>query len=190
MSGIFEMCCHYRQTLHRGSPIKPSRIQVTPQQKQDLDASLPVEPEAYEAFLSGRYSWNKRTAEGVHVAINISATLLCAIPALLERMRGWQNVMRSTVFTTQGFRRAQPYQKTRAAAEKALELDDRLAEAHTALAIVKFLNDGDWDGPQHEFQRAIDKTPTMLQHTNGTQSGSTIKGGFRKRKPNCQSVST
>jgi tetratricopeptide (TPR) repeat protein len=51
------------------------------------------------------------------------------------------------------------YKKTRTAAEKALELDDRLAEAHTGLAIVKFLNDGDWEGSQQEFQRAIDRNP-------------------------------
>jgi hypothetical protein len=45
--------------------------------------------------------------------------------------------------------------KARAAALKALELDDTLAEAHTSVGLVKFLYDWDWRGAEREFQRAI-----------------------------------
>jgi TolB-like protein len=81
------------------------RIQLTSQQRQDLQAEArPVDPQAYESYLRGRYSWNKRNAEGVRAAIGYFHDAL-RDPAT-RRMRGWQNVMRSTVFTTQGFRRA------------------------------------------------------------------------------------
>jgi len=73
--------------------------------------------------------------------------------------------MPSTVFTIQRFAPRESYQKTRAAAEKALELDDRLAEAHTAFAIVKFLNDGDWEGSQLEISASHRWEPQLRSGT-------------------------
>ena len=51
------------------------------------------------------------------------------------------------------------YAKAKAAAEKALELDDGLAEAHSALAVVKVYADWDWAGAEHEFRKAIALNP-------------------------------
>jgi TolB-like protein/DNA-binding winged helix-turn-helix (wHTH) protein/Flp pilus assembly protein TadD len=135
------------------------RIQVTPQQKQDLHASLPVEPQAYEAFLRGRYSWNKRSAEGVRAATAYFSDAIARDPGFARAYAGMAECYAVYSFYNPRVPPRESYQKTRAAAEKALELDDRLAEAHTALAIVKFLNDGDWEGSQQEFQRAIDRNP-------------------------------
>jgi Tfp pilus assembly protein PilF len=59
------------------------------------------------------------------------------------------------------------YAKARAAAEKALELDDSLAEAHSALAIVRLYADWDWPGAEREFQKAIALNPSSaLAHAD------------------------
>ena len=50
--------------------------------------------------------------------------------------------------------------KAKAAAEKALQLDDSLAEAHTSLAIIKYQFDYDWTGSETEFRRAIELDPS------------------------------
>ncbi len=133
------------------------RIRLTSQQRQDLQAEArPVDPEAYESYLRGRYSWNKRTAEGVRAAIRYFNDAIAHDPGFARAYAGMAECYAVYSFYNPKVAPRESYQKTRAAAEKALELDDRLAEAHTALAIVKFLNDGDWKGSQQEFQRAID----------------------------------
>lgn len=136
------------------------RIQLTSQQRQELNAEArPVDPGAYESYLRGRYSWNKRTAEGVRAAIGYFNEAIARDPGFARAYAGMEECYAVYSFYNPKVPPRESYQKTRAAAEKALELDDRLAEAHTALAIVKFLNDGDWEGSQKEFQRAIDRNP-------------------------------
>ena len=136
------------------------RIQLTSQQRDDLQAEArPVDPEAYESYLRGRYSWNKRTAEGLRAAIRYFNQAIARDPGFARAYAGMAECYAVYSFYNPKVPPRASYQKTRAAAEKALELDDRLAEAHTALAIVKFLNDGDWKGSQQEFQRAIDRNP-------------------------------
>ena len=136
------------------------RIQLTSQQRQDLQAEArPVDPKAYESYLRGRYSWNKRTVEGIRAAIGYFNDAIARDPGFARAYAGMAECYAVYSFYNPKVPPRQSYQKTRAAAQKALELDDRLAEAHTALAIVRLLNDGDWQGSQQEFQRAIDRNP-------------------------------
>lgn len=136
------------------------RIQLTSQQRQDLQADArPVDPKAYESYLRGRYSWNKRTAEGVRAAIGYFNDAIARDPGFGRAYAGMAECYAVYSFYNPRVPPRESYQKTRTAAEKALTLDDRLAEAHTALAIVLFLNDGDWRGSQQEFERAIDRNP-------------------------------
>ncbi len=136
------------------------RSQLTSQQRQDLQAEArPVDRQAYESYLRGRYSWNKRTAEGVRAAIGYFNDAVSHDPAFARAYAAMAECYAVYSFYNPRAPPRESYQKSRAAAKKALELDDRLAEAHTALAIVRFLNDGDWEGSKQEFQRGIDRNP-------------------------------
>jgi tetratricopeptide (TPR) repeat protein len=136
------------------------RIEVTPQEQAALKSAKKVDPEAYEAYLKGRYSWNKRSADGLKKAVDFFNQAIAKAPNYAEAYSGladtyallgdWQYA----VMTTQ-----EALPKAKAAAMKALELDNSLSEAHTSLA---FCLDGfDWDleAGDKEFRRAIELNP-------------------------------
>ena len=110
--------------------------------------------EAYQMYLQGRYYWNKRTLEGVQQSIDFfqqaiqkdsKYALAYAGQADAYALLGDLNVLPA--------REVMP--KVKAAASKALELDDTLGEAHTSLALAKF-HEWDWAGAEKEFKRAIE----------------------------------
>jgi TolB-like protein/DNA-binding winged helix-turn-helix (wHTH) protein/Flp pilus assembly protein TadD len=136
------------------------RIEVTPREQAALTSAKKIDPEAYEAYLKGRYSWNKRTAEGLKKAVDFFNQAIAKDPNYAEAYSGladtyallgdWQYAVMTT-------KEALP--KAKAAAMKALELDNNLGEAHTSLA---FCLDGfDWDleAGDKEFLRAIELNP-------------------------------
>jgi TolB-like protein/DNA-binding winged helix-turn-helix (wHTH) protein/Flp pilus assembly protein TadD len=136
------------------------RISVNAREQAALSGRATVDPAAYESYLKGRYFWNKRTADGLKVAlayfnqaIDEDATYAQAYSGLADTyalLGDWQYAVMTP-------KEALP--KAKAAATKALELDDGLGEAHNSLA---FCLDGfDWNfaAAGKEFQRAIELNP-------------------------------
>lgn len=114
-------------------------------------------PTAYNHYLKGRYYWNRRAVpeiqrgiEEFNQAINLDPNYAAAYSGLAD---AWYVLSGVHLPPNEVIPRA------RAAAQKALELDDQLAAAHTSLAIVKWRYDWDWDGAALEFQRAIALDP-------------------------------
>jgi TolB-like protein/DNA-binding winged helix-turn-helix (wHTH) protein/Flp pilus assembly protein TadD len=117
-------------------------------------ASSPNSYEAYDLYLRGRYFWNKRTTEGFQQAAEYFQEAIAKDPNYAQAyvgladtfglMSSW-NVVPQNEFMP----------KARAAALKALQLDESLAEAHTSLALVEEIYDYDWQTAENEFRRAI-----------------------------------
>jgi TolB-like protein/Tfp pilus assembly protein PilF len=137
-------------------------VQVTPEDQKRLAGSpLPVNPEAYEDYLKGRYYWNKRSDEGISKAIEYfeSATKKDPDYALgYAGLADCYSVVGSTIVGTMA--PAEAGQKAKAAAQKALEMDSSLGEAETSLASVRFNYDWDWASAASGFQRAIELNPS------------------------------
>jgi len=117
-----------------------------------------VPPEAYDAYLKGRYFWNKRTAQGFQQAIEYFQQAIAKYPDYAQAYAGLADsyaMISSYDFTAQ--RELMP--KARAAAVKALEINDKLAEAHTSLAVITQDHDWDWQTSEREFRQAIDTDP-------------------------------
>jgi TolB-like protein/DNA-binding winged helix-turn-helix (wHTH) protein/Tfp pilus assembly protein PilF len=121
-------------------------------------ATRSMNPDAYLAYLEGRYYWNKRSPEAlgraiVHLqqAIQLDSNYALAYAGLADAYAS-QCLIADVV-------PAEVFPKARAAALRALELDGELAEGHTALAYVKFWYDWDWAGAEAEFQRGIELNP-------------------------------
>lgn len=134
------------------------RLRLTSQQQERLSRTRPVNVEAHEAYLKGLYNWNKRDKAGLETAIHYFNSAIAIDPnyalpyaALAESYipLSYFGYMRGTDARV----------KVTAAAEKALELDDSLAEAHTALGSAKSFYDYDWEGAEKEFRRAIELNP-------------------------------
>ena len=131
-------------------------ITLTPGQRTRLRGGN-LEPEAYEAYLKGRYYWNKRTGEGLQKAlvyfqqaINRDSTYGAAYSGLADCNSG---------LAWHGFKSpAEALPIANAAALRAIEIDPQSAEAHASLGLV-LTHRWDWAGAEAEFKQALRLDP-------------------------------
>jgi len=117
----------------------------------------PVEPEAYEAYLKGRYFWNKRTEDGLIKSIEYFQQAISRDPKFAAAYAGLADsysILGSDVLPA-----SVASSKAHVAANHALELDPGIAEGHAELALVEFYYDWDWARSEQEFRRAIELNP-------------------------------
>jgi TolB-like protein/DNA-binding winged helix-turn-helix (wHTH) protein/Flp pilus assembly protein TadD len=136
------------------------RINLTPQEQAALKNVKVVNPEAYESYLKGRYFWNKRTADGLKVALAYFKQTIEEDPKYAQAYSGLADtyaLLGDWQYAVMTPKEAFPQAKT--AAIKALELDSTLGEAHNSLAFVLDGFDWDFDSAGKEFQRAIELSP-------------------------------
>ena len=134
--------------------VKALRVRLTPDERRNLKRRATENSEAYQIYLKGRFFWNKRSEEGVRTAIRYFEE---AIEKDSSYALAWAGIADSYNLLSDagGTSRKETYPIARAAAEKALELDDQLAEAHTSLASLLLLNEWDFQNAEKEFKRAI-----------------------------------
>jgi len=117
----------------------------------------PVQPDAYEAYLKGRYFWNKRTEDGLRKSVDYFQHAIARDPKFAAAYAGLADsysIMGSDVLPARV-----ASAKARTAANKALELDPTIAEGHAELALVEFYYDWNWTRSEQEFRRAIELNP-------------------------------
>ncbi|MDQ3667465.1 MAG: protein kinase [Acidobacteriota bacterium] len=114
--------------------------------------------EAYELYLKGRFYWNKRTGESLKKSLEYFNQSIEKDPSYALAYVGLADAYIVIPYFSVGTAQ-DSYPKAKAAARRALEIDDRLAEAHTAMAAV--LMNYDWNLPEsnREFERAIELNP-------------------------------
>lgn len=134
------------------------RVILTPQEQAQLGNARRVNPEAHEWYLKARYYWNKRTEEGVKKAISYFHQAIDNDPTYAQGYAGLADC-----YNILGYYNMLPpieaYPKGKAAALKALELDNSLADAHAALGVVKRDFEWEWSQAEEEFRRAIELNP-------------------------------
>jgi serine/threonine protein kinase/Tfp pilus assembly protein PilF len=135
------------------------RLQLTRADKKQLTKRYTENPEAYRLYLRGRHHWNRWTEEGFYKAIECfqqavendpNYALAYAGLADCYVLLGWNSYLPPN----------EAFPKGKAAATAALQLDQDLAEAHTPLAALLWLQDWQWDRAQTEFKRSLELGPT------------------------------
>ena len=114
--------------------------------------------EAYQLYLKGRFFWNKRTIEGLNKSIGYFNEAVQKDPSYALAYVGLADSY-SLLSDYGGLPPEKAYREAKRAAEKALALDERLAEAHAALGLIKTSYDWDWPGAEKEYRRAIELNP-------------------------------
>jgi eukaryotic-like serine/threonine-protein kinase len=134
------------------------RLKLTGADESRVTKRYTDDPEAYQLYLKGRFHWNRRTSESLeksveylNQAIERDPAYALAYAALADAWfsRGW-------------YRYVVPkdaYERARAAATRALEIDQNLAEGHAILAAIKTTYEWDWQGAEREFKLAIQMNP-------------------------------
>src|SRR5882757_10698344 len=118
----------------------------------------PKSAEARDLYLKGMYFWNKRTVSGFQRAIECFHQATTIDPNYALAYAGLANSY--TLLTAYSSASSTLYMpQARAAALRALELDEQLAEAHTALALIVQNHDWDWQTAGKEYRRAIELNP-------------------------------
>ena len=136
------------------------RITLTPQEQAALKTAKAVDPQAYEAYLKGRYFWNKRTADGLRDAVTYFNQAIEADPNYAQAYAGLADSYDLLGDWEYGVLAPnEAYPKAKASAIKALDADNSLGEAHTSLAFSLDVFDWDWKSAEMEYRRAIELNP-------------------------------
>jgi TolB-like protein/DNA-binding winged helix-turn-helix (wHTH) protein/Tfp pilus assembly protein PilF len=134
------------------------RIKLTTSPSTPLIKHATENLAAYNLYLQGRYLWNKRTEEDLEKAIQCFREATIKDPHYARAFAGLADSY--AVLQNWGERPSiDVWPQARGAAQKALEVDDTLADAHLSLGHVKSLSDHDWEGAAWEFRRALALDP-------------------------------
>lgn len=130
------------------------RLRLTTEEKQKLTKRYTEDPEAYQLYLKGRYYWYKRNPDDI---IKAKEQLLQAIdrdPSYALAYTGLADVYSQASFLNV-MRPVDAMPKAKASAQRALEIDPDLADAHVSLAYASFTYDWDWPAATKHFDRAL-----------------------------------
>jgi TolB-like protein/Flp pilus assembly protein TadD len=134
------------------------KVTITPQEQVRLGRVRMIDPEAHEAYLMGRYYSNKRTEKEVRKSIECFQQAIEKDPDYAPAYSGIADA-----YTLLGYRgnlsAKEALSKGKAAALKAIALDDTLAEAHASLAFIAETHEWDWPTAEQEYKHALELNP-------------------------------
>ena len=136
------------------------RLSLSGQEKKQLAKRYTQDTEAYHLYLKGRHCWNKRTAESIQRGIEFFKRAIEKDPKFALAYAGIADSYHLLYST--GFAALHPeeaFPRAKAAASRALQIDDTLAEAHASMAPLR-QNEWDWAGAEREYKRAIELNPS------------------------------
>jgi TolB-like protein/DNA-binding winged helix-turn-helix (wHTH) protein/Tfp pilus assembly protein PilF len=134
------------------------KLTLTESARQRLTTSRPIEPEAHEDFLHGRFYLARRGPADLKTAVSYFEKAITRDPEYARAYAGLADsysVMRAYNLAPA----SDSIRQARTAALKALELDEGLAEAHTSLGLIALIYDWDWQTAEKEYRRAIQLDP-------------------------------
>ncbi|MGH9252994.1 MAG: protein kinase domain-containing protein [Vicinamibacterales bacterium] len=136
------------------------RLRLTGEERERLSKRYTENTEAYQLYLKGRYYFDQRTGDGIRRSIELFQEAINRDPNYALAYAGLANAYLPSDIALPP---RENIAKAKAAAMKALESDDSLAEAHVAYARVLQHGDWDWRGAGREFTRAIELNPTYSE---------------------------
>jgi TolB-like protein len=134
-------------------------VQLTPGEQSRLASAPTVNPQGHDAYLKGRYFFNRPSDENLQKAIAQFEEAVRLDPHFAPAYSGLSDAYLWAGYNEGVLTSSEAAPKAKAAAEKAIELDGASAEAHTSLATYKLFYERDWEGCEREFRRAFALNP-------------------------------
>jgi len=141
------------------------QIKLTPQQQLRLASTHQIDPEAHDAYLRGLYLYRKGKPESTEKAIGYFEQAIARNPGDPLLYAALSDAYSS--LTPHARAPLDVLPKAKAAASRAVDLDDTLAEAHASLAYIKLWFDWDWPGAEREYRRALELNPNLAKAHTG-----------------------
>src|SRR2546428_414653 len=145
------------------------KVRVLQSETLRLEKKATGIPEAYSLYLKGRHSLNTRTEKGLKDAIHEFESSIKRDPKFALAYTGLADAY--SILASYSLEYVPPkegFPKAKTAAERALSLDDHLAEAHASLGLVKFYYEWDWNGAAAEFKEAIEQVEEAVKLSHET----------------------
>ena len=134
-------------------------VQLTPAEQSKLGSAQSVDPEAYDAYLKGRYFFNRPSDENLKKAIERFEDALAISPNFVPALSGLSDAYLWAGYN-EGFMTASDARpQAKAAAEKAIAIDDTSAEGHTSLAVFRHFYEYDWEAAEAAYRKAFEVNP-------------------------------
>jgi serine/threonine protein kinase/tetratricopeptide (TPR) repeat protein len=135
------------------------RIKLTPEERTRLASPRPINPAAHDAYLRGRFLWNRRTEPELNKAKEYFTQAIAADPNYAPAYSGLADTYFYLGYAWGHMPPREAIPLAKAAALKAIQLDDNSAEGHTSHGIVKAMGEWDFPGAEQELKRAIALNP-------------------------------
>lgn len=135
------------------------KLKLSPEQKEYLASARPVDPEAHDEYLKGRFFWSQRTESDLKKAIDSFERAIAKDPNYAPAYAGLADTYFYLGYAWGKMPPAKAMPLARASAQKAIELDPNSAEGHASLATVELTYDWDFQGAEQEFKRSIALNP-------------------------------
>jgi len=153
-------------------------VRLTANEQLRLRALPSVNPEAHDAYLKGRYFFNRPSDENLQRSIAQYEEAVRLSPEFAPAFSGMSDAYLWAGYNEGFLTATEARPKAKAAAEKAVQLDDNSAEAHTSLAVFKLFYEYDWAGCEREFRRALTLNPNYAFAHDQFGMALSFKGRF------------
>jgi TolB-like protein/Tfp pilus assembly protein PilF len=140
------------------------KIKLTGSQRTKLTKQETTNPEAYQLYLKGRYHFYKFTEDGLTKSIPYYEQAIAKDPSYALAYSGLAGAY--SVLAINYWRPADAFPKAKAAAAKAIQLDDSIGSIHNMLGVGRLFFDWDWPGAKREFDRAQELDPGLADVHN------------------------
>ncbi|HKV82008.1 MAG TPA: tetratricopeptide repeat protein [Candidatus Sulfotelmatobacter sp.] len=159
------------------SIVEQINLNLTPEDRARLASTHPVAPEAHESYLKGLYYFNQRTADGLNKSIASFQQAIAKDSGYAPAYSGLAEAYAMLGFRG-GFPSKDALSRAKTAAQKAIELDNALAEPHASLAFIAETHEWDWATAEREYKRALELNPDDAQARNWYAGYLTYTGRF------------
>ena len=157
------------------------KLSIATAVRRPLRRPAPASASALELYLKGRYFWNKRSPEALQKSADFFELAIADDPCFALAHSGLAAQLHADERALYGHAGAGRIDRARQAAERALALDETLAEAHASLGYVKLRFDWEWRSPSGSSARRCRSTPRTCSRANGTGCFSPAAVDRRKR---------
>jgi TolB-like protein/Flp pilus assembly protein TadD len=160
-----------------GEVVEKLRLKLTGAERKKLRKRTTENSEAYQLYLKGRYHWNKRTEESLKRGIQFFRDAIDSDPSFASAYAGLADSF-ITLATNIPLPPQEAMPKAKAAAMKAIEIDDGLAEAWASLGAIRWWYEWDWAGAEQAYRRAIELNPNYATAHDGYAMLLSARGRF------------